>query len=601
MPNYHTPRARSATTLLPGACLLATAALIHPAAAFDPPSKTKTIPIQHVIVIMQENRSFDSYFGTYPGANGIPQGTCVPINPAQPTLGCVVPFHDPHDVNAGGLHSGAAAIADLDNGITSTNMDGFIAEQNAGSGFCSTKVKPGAAPGTEIVTSSAGGRSAGGCKGFAPGIARHDAVGYHTAAELSSYWSYAQHFVLQDQMFESVRSYSNPAHLYLTSEWSAICTKPSVLSTCTSTLEPAAVSAKNPVPFPWVNLFQLMDTHGVSWKYYLASGTEPDCVDGEMTCEPQQQSGGLLSYWNPVPGFAWVANQGSAYLTAHNPDVDQFLVDIKNGTLPQVSWVIPAANYSEHPIATITSGMEYVTSIVNAVMQSPYWQNTAIFISWDDWGGFYDHVVPPNVDKNNTNMPIQGYGLRVPGLLVSAYAKPGYIDHSVLSFDSYATLIEDLFMNSARLDPVAMGQPDNRPDVRDELTSVTFPNGTTAPIGKLINEFDFTQTPLAPVVLSTHIPTGIALTCASADVNNPQNCTTNAVKVTWRTVTGPEVPEAFTYQLYRDGGATPICTVTKTTCTDTKSGSGVHLYTVDSVSSTGVVSPQSAAAEADVP
>ena len=301
------------------------------------------------------------------------------------------------------------------------------------------------------------------------------------------------------------------------------------------------------------------------------------------------------------PGFTYIQQQGAAYLQAHNPDLDQFLVDIKNGTLPQVSWVVPAGTFSEHPTFGVTAGMEYVTSLVNAVMQSPYWQNTAIFITWDDWGGFYDHVPPPNVDMNKTATPIQGYGLRVPGLLVSAYAKPGYIDHGVLSFDAYATLIEDLFASSSRLDPVAMGQPDNRPDVRDALTSVTFPDGSTAPIAKLINEFNFSQTPIPPLVLSTHIPTGIKIACGSTDVNNPQNCVGNDVTISWDAVASGGVKGPFTYAVLRDGATKPVCTSATAKCKDKNVPSGAHFYSAYSIASTNVQSPPSATAEADIP
>jgi hypothetical protein len=234
-------------------------------------------------------------------------------------------------------------------------------------------------------------------------------------------------------------------------------------------------------------------------------------------------------------------------------------------------------------------------------MQSPYWQNTAIFIAWDDWGGFYDHVVPPNVDKNKTAMPIQGYGLRVPGLMISAYARPGLIDHNVLSFDSYATFIEDLFMGSARLDPTALGEPDSRPDIRDALTSVTYPDGKVAKIGNLMDEFNFSRTPLATLVLPTFTPTGISVSCGGTDVNNPQNCGSDTVKVSWHVVTGPEVTGTYTYKVLRDFNKTPICTVTKDTCTDTTEGSGTHYYTVYAVNPLGTASPPSAAAEADTP
>jgi phospholipase C len=554
----------------------------HPAAASTP-----AIPITHVIMIMQENRSFDSYFGTYPGANGIPQGTCVPQNPAQPSLGCVVPFHDQHDVNAGGPHAAKEAMGDLDDGVTTDLMDGFVYQQTYDfHGSCFGK--DGRLQNRTL------------CSGYVPGVNRHDVMGYHTAAEIPNYWAYAEHYVLQDQLYESARGWSGDAHLYMTSEWSAVCAKLGVLSTCTSALDTFAASAT--IDYPWVSLFQLMDSKGVSWKYYLGTGAEPDCEDSKMTCEPQRQSAGVLGLWNPAPGFTYVQQQGTAYLSAHNADINQFLSDVEHGSLAQVSWIVPSATFSEHPNYGVTAGMEYVTSLINAVMQSPYWNNTVIFLAWDDWGGFYDHVVPPIVDHNKTKTPVQGYGLRVPGLTISAYSrKAGYIDHNVLSFDSYATFIEDVFMNGTRLDPVAMGQPDSRPDVRDALTSVTFPNGTSLPIGNLMDEFEFGKPPRARLILSTQIPTGIMLTCGSADPVNPQICGTNSVAVTWQNVAGKYIPGPFTYGVLRDGGTQPVCTTTKTSCTDTGVPSGVHYYTAYSVDPSGVVSPPSAGAEADVP
>jgi hypothetical protein len=146
-----------------------------------------------------------------------------------------------------------------------------------------------------------------------------------------------------------------------------------------------------------------------------------------------------------------------------------------------------------------------------------------------------------------------------------------------------------------------MGQPDNRPDIRDELTSVTFPNGDTLPIGSLMDEFDFTQTPLKPLVLSTHIPTGITLSCASTDKNNPQHCGSAMVRVSWRPVAGGAVPGIFTYHVLRDGTAVTGCNDTKPVCIDRSAPSGIHMYTVDSTDPAGAVSPASAAAEADVP
>ena len=435
---------------------------------------------------------------------------------------------------------------------------------------------------------------------MAPGAAIHDVMGYHDADEIPNYWAYAQHFVLQDNLFEGVRWYSLPAHLDLVSEWVARCTDPAEVSTCVTQSSAQAPSGTK-VLYPWVNLFQLLDLHHVSWKYYLATGAEPDCEDDEMTCEPAIQGNGVLSFWNPVPGFAWVEAQGAGYLADHNPPLDQFLLDVKNGVLPQVAWLIPTDNYSEHPPNGVTIGMEYVTSVINAVMQSPYWNSTTIFVAWDDWGGFYDHVVPPIVDRNDTATPIQGFGLRVPGLMISPWARAGTIDHQVLSFDSYATFIENIFMGGVRLDPTELGEPDSRPTIRDELKTGTYPNGRTAKIGHLLNEFDFKQAPLPPLVLSTHIPPSISIACGSTTGGNPQDCSTDVVKVNWQTVVSPMVPGPFTYQVLRDGVAVASCTTGGVTCVDRKVPSGQHFYRVYSVDSTNVASPPSAAAEADVP
>jgi hypothetical protein len=210
-------------------------------------------------------------------------------------------------------------------------------------------------------------------------------------------------------------------------------------------------------------------------------------------------------------------------------------------------------------------------------------------------------VAPPVVDMNPGATPVQGFGFRVPGLLISAYAKASTIDRAVLSTDSYAVLIEDLFMGGARLDPAALGQPDARPDLRDKLTHVTFPDGHTAPVGRLIDEFDFTQAPLPPLILSTHIPTDIALSCGSTDRANPQTCGTTNVRVAWSSVSGPYVPGPFTYELRRDGQALAACLTSSTTCTDRAVPPGVHVYRVHSIDANGVASPDSAGSEADVP
>ncbi len=139
---------------------------------------------------------------------------------------------------------------------------------------------------------------------------------------------------------------------------------------------------------------------------------------------------------------------------------------------------VASGEVSEHPSRPISSGVAYVTSLVNAVMNSRDWNSTAIFLAWDDWGGFYDHVAPPTVDRN-------GYGLRVPGLVISPYTKRGYIDHQTLSFDAYNKFIEDDFLGGQRLDPATDGRPDPRLTVRENVKI----------LGDLASGFDFTQAP----------------------------------------------------------------------------------------------------------
>jgi phospholipase C len=547
-------------------------------------------PIQHVIIIMQENRSFDNYFGSFPGANGPPAGTCLPISLSDPGQGCVAPFHDVHDFSLGANHSADGAQHDLDDGISMAKMDGFVESQIlSGLHTCDgSTTKPN-------------------CDGSGNSWTRHDTMGYHTADEIPNYWAYAQNFVLMDNLFSSVRSWSYPSHVYLSSEWLATCGNEDVASTCYSAntiLNPKSATTH----WPWVSIFNLLDAYKVSWKYYHTDGLEPDCDDEELDCGPQNQVQVSASIWNPAQFFLYVQQQGQAYLTAHTPSLDQLYLDLKGGTLPAVSWIVPNTDVSEHPYGNgITLGMEHVTSIVNAVMQSSAWNSTAIFVSWDDFGGFYDHVMPPNLEMADPMVNqrpdmsfVEGFGLRVPGLLISPWVKSGQIDHQFLSFANFNTFIEDLFMNGARLDPVALGNPDSRPSVRDAVTQVTYMDGTTAPVGNIMNDFDFSQQPLAPLILSTHIPGGIRTFCRDNVNDFTATCQKPTVTIMWTAVTGPQVPGPLTYHVQRDGTDLPQCVGTATTCTD-QPGTGNHFYRLYSVNGNNVASPLSAAAEADEP
>jgi phospholipase C len=422
-----------------------------------------------VIVIMQENRSFDHYFGTFPGADGIPMSHGVPtVCSPDPVRGdCARPYVDHTDLNWGGPHGVAAARQDIDHG----KMDGFIAaSQPTQRPKCREANDP-------TCTFS--------------GAFRRLVMAYHTESDLPNYWSYARHFVLQDHMFEPNASWSLPASLFKVSEWSAACTSHQA-SSCKNALEtpakvmpgPLAPNAPDPI-FAWTDLTYLLHKQHVSWGYYMVNGTEPDCANSDaLSCATVKQNPQTPSIWNPLPYFDTVRQD---HQLGNIQSVDKFYAAAKTGTLPAVSWVVPSAPVSEHWPGKVSAGVAYVTSVINAVMKSPDWNSTAIFLAWDDWGGFYDHVAPPTVDAN-------GYGLRVPGLVISPYAKPGYIDHQTLSFDAYVKFIEDLFLHGQRLDPKTDGRPDPRPDVRENATI----------LGNVADDFDFNQTPRPPLLLPVH-------------------------------------------------------------------------------------------------
>ena len=432
--------------------------------------------IRHVVIIMQENRSFDSYFGTYPGADGIPglagNPGKIPCLPDPLHHICVRPFHDTSNRSHGGPHSTQAAYADINGG----NMNGFVAQQRKGRLACRQAMNP--------MCGTMSGRP--------------DAMGYHTGADIPNYWAYASNFVLQDHMFESVSSWSLPAHLYTVSGWSARCTSNNPMS-CRNAHDHPGVppgwghgrfQSNTPPHYAWTDLTYLMHKHHVSWRYYIFKGTEPDCrSNAAVTCTPPQQGPKTPGIWNPLLWFTTVHQDRQV---GNIQSLSQFFTAARGGNLPAVSWIIPNGTVSEHPPALISAGQTYVTGLINAIMRGPDWKSTAIFVTWDDWGGFYDHVVPPPVDAN-------GYGLRVPGLVISPYARTGYIDHQTLSFDAYAKFIEDVFLGGQRLNPKTDGRPDPRPSVRENAPQ----------LGNLLNDFNFAQPPRPPLLLPVNPKTDL--------------------------------------------------------------------------------------------
>jgi phospholipase C len=422
--------------------------------------------IQHVIVIMQENRSFDSYFGTFPGVDGltVTNGKVTNCVPDPRGGGQACSFHDPVAVNVGGPHGQNNAIADINGGA----MDGFVSQAEGGARGCAASHAP-----------NCGG-------GATP-----DVMGYHDAREIPNYWSYAENFALNDHLFQPNASWSLPQHLYMVSEWSAKCAS-SDPNSCVNALQSPANppdQARNKAhaapDYAWTDLTYLMHKNSVSWKYYVQKGTEPDCRSADaLDCPPVNQNARTPGIWNPLPFFDTVRQDNQL---SNITDVTNFYKDARHGTLPNVTWITPSGQNSEHPPSSIADGQAWTTSLVNAAMQGPEWDSTAIFLSWDDWGGFYDHVAPPTVDAN-------GFGLRVPGIVISPYARKGYVDRNTISQDAYVKFIEDDFLGSQRLDPRTDGRPDPRISVRENF----------AQVGDLLSNFDFAQAPRPPLVLPVH-------------------------------------------------------------------------------------------------
>ncbi len=404
-------------------------------------------PIKHVVVMVQENHTFDNYFGTYPGANGISNYSSLPTTPGGAPS--VTPYLLTNTTLAHNLdNSWAAAHAAYDNG----KMDGFVT-----------------AEGSNLT------------------------MGYYDYHAIPYYWDYASRFVLMDNFFTSVMGPSMPNHLYLVSAQSGGWTsdeRNGVINFTSSSIQ------NNKITLP--SIFDELDASHVSWKYYAGYSEE-------------------LTNWNPLPAFtSFMDNQTRLNRLT---ETSQFMTDIKEGNLPSVSFVMPANDtLSEEPPANVTRGEQAVVQMINAVMNSPYWGSTAIFLTWDDWGGWYDHVPPPQVDGF-------GYGMRVPCIVISPYAKEAFVDHTQGDFTSILKFIETTYS----LQPLTS---------RDGLAN------------NLMEAFDFGQAPNSPLTLpgpfiANHYPLEYPNGTLSAGTNSTSRALTLTSTVL-STVTSTETPPAVT-------------------------------------------------------
>jgi phospholipase C len=355
-----------------------------PVAASPRGAARSSTPLSHAIVVMLENHTFDSYYGAFPGVNGV-------ASPPAPN-----PLHS--DI----IHSHCHYLASF----TPPDASGF--------------------DGAGKVT--------------------------YQESDIPIYWNYAKQFGLSDNFFTSAATSSTPNHLYMiaaqsgnmfdTTHNEGSCGAPAnhvILSMDSNGTEYLQYPCANINSVP-----QLLTEAGVSWRFY--SGED---------------------VWM-APNF--IANTAGSPHLSKNPY--EIIQHIQNGTLHNVSWVCPSDVESDHPANPIGPPQNFIAQIVNAAMASTYWDNLAIFVTWDDWGGFYDHVQPPVVD-------VHGLGPRVPLLVISPFSKPGYISHQQGEFSSFCKFME------VNWSLPSLGQRDGLAGTSD-----------------LMDFFDFTQAPQPPFLQS---------------------------------------------------------------------------------------------------
>ncbi len=320
-------------------------------------------PIQHFIFLMQAGRTFDSYFGTYPGADGLPAGACQPLALARPRRGCVRPFmlrgKPPQTIST----SAIVAARQYDG----ARMDGFVAAYRQ---------------------RHVDGRSV---------------MGYYDRTALPFYWTVARDYVLFDQFFSS-----------------ALCCARTNLSDWVAAGPPPGGTGQVPAYGPGqqqLTIFDRLQAAGISWKFYVQG------------YKAHRRAVGAASQAARVPLLSYRRFADNPALSSHIVGLGQYYQDAASGTLPAVAFIVGSPADNERSARTIAAGQGLVRSLMTQLMESRDWDSSALLWSYDGSGGLYDHVAPPLTASG----PL---GFRVPALLVSAYARRGQVNHTVLSYAS---------------------------------------------------------------------------------------------------------------------------------------------------------------------
>ena len=430
--------------------------------------------ISHLIFIVQENHSFDNYFGTYPGVVGITPETAVPTSLKSTGPQMVSPFHlnvtQPISIVGDELPPGISSPDQLTN--ESEDLDDLIAEEAANATANNQPFHlPNETIGMDLNHAWAVAHEAwdnGKMDGFVAAEKSPLTMGYYDRTDIPNYWAYADHYVLDDDFFSSLMGPSFPNHLYIASGTNGPTNMSYDWTLNGGVIDnPPSGYTFDGVDLTWSSLAQQLSASGVTWKWYTGDA------------DPLKPT-----IWNVLPLFDYF-QKNPAELSAHVKNTQDFVTDVSGGTLPSVTWVIPGAwkppgypaacakvDVSEHPPARSDCGMDYVTYLINLVMQSQYWSSTAIVLTWDDYGGFYDNVPPPQVDQ-------YGEGFRVPTLVISPWSKPHYIDDTQYEFASLIKLTDTVF-------------------------GIDFSTPRVAAANDMMNSFDFSQTPLPALLEPTN-------------------------------------------------------------------------------------------------
>lgn len=348
-------------------------------------------PIRHVVVIFKENHSYDNLYGTYCQAvskyckdvgNGIPPGTCVPLYPKNASSPCHVPQNLTRNQMLGGNlpHLWINSYNSWNNG----SMNGFYLAE--------------------------GGRNL--------------TFGHYNGTTVPLMWDLAEQYALGDDFFSSAMSYSLPNHWFMVAAATPLSMAYSYGDFAKAHLHDYLNQANTTA-----TVQDLLIHHpNVTWKYY-------DWNLGSYQYAINRDKGGPQSafdLWNPMAARNESYN---ATFAPHFVNRTDFLSDAANGTLPNISWIIPPYADSDHPGQSLVNGEAWTASVIDAVEASPDWNSTAIFLTWDEYGGWYDHVAPTVINKLN-------YGFRVPLLVISPYTPEDRIVHENGTFDSILHFIE---------------------------------------------------------------------------------------------------------------------------------------------------------------